>query len=101
MLCRVGRRDFLVVNGKPSNFSVPDLEIGRRIAHEDLAIQLLTGNSETLCAGGDFAVVLPGLGRKDEIGGVAAAVEKFKVVSVSKTSLPARIESFASNSTSV
>ncbi|MCA1433431.1 MULTISPECIES: methyl-accepting chemotaxis protein [unclassified Bradyrhizobium] len=35
-------------------------------------------------AGGDFSVVLPGLGRKDEVGGVAAAVEKFKVVSEQK-----------------
>ena len=31
-------------------------------------------------AGGNFAVVLPGLGRKDEIGDVASAVEKFKVM---------------------
>jgi methyl-accepting chemotaxis protein len=30
-------------------------------------------------ADGNFGVVLPGLGRKDEIGGVAGAVEKFKV----------------------
>jgi methyl-accepting chemotaxis protein len=35
-------------------------------------------------AGGNFSVVLPGLGRKDEVGGVAAAVEKFKVVSEQK-----------------
>jgi methyl-accepting chemotaxis protein len=35
-------------------------------------------------AGGNFAVVLPGLGRKDEVGGVAGAVEKFKVVSEQK-----------------
>ncbi|MHC2621570.1 methyl-accepting chemotaxis protein [Bradyrhizobium huanghuaihaiense] len=35
-------------------------------------------------AGGDFSVVLPGLGRRDEVGGVAAAVEKFKVVSEQK-----------------
>ncbi|MFZ5717498.1 MAG: methyl-accepting chemotaxis protein [Bradyrhizobium sp.] len=35
-------------------------------------------------AGGDFSVVLPGLGRKDEVGGVAAAVEKFKLVSEQK-----------------
>ncbi|MCP4620798.1 MAG: HAMP domain-containing protein [Bradyrhizobium sp.] len=35
-------------------------------------------------AGGNFAVVLPGLGRKDELGDVAAAVEKFKVVSEQK-----------------
>jgi len=35
-------------------------------------------------ADGNFAVVLPGLGRKDELGAVAAAVEKFKVVSEQK-----------------
>ena len=35
-------------------------------------------------AGGNFAVVLPGLGRKDEVGGVAGAVEKFKVVAEQK-----------------
>jgi methyl-accepting chemotaxis protein len=35
-------------------------------------------------AGGNFAVVLPGLGRKDELGAVAGAVEKFKVVSEKK-----------------
>ncbi|MBR1192079.1 HAMP domain-containing protein [Bradyrhizobium sp. AUGA SZCCT0240] len=35
-------------------------------------------------AGGNFAVVLPGLGRKDEVGGIAGAVEKFKVVAEQK-----------------
>jgi len=35
-------------------------------------------------AKGNFGVVLPGLGRKDEIGGVAGAVEKFKVVAEQK-----------------
>ncbi len=35
-------------------------------------------------AGGDFAVVLPGLDRKDEIGAVANAVERFKVLAVDK-----------------
>ncbi|MDN5004487.1 methyl-accepting chemotaxis protein [Bradyrhizobium sp. GCM10027634] len=35
-------------------------------------------------AGGDFSVVLPGLGRKDEVGEVAGAVEKFKIVSERK-----------------
>jgi len=35
-------------------------------------------------AEGNFAVVLPGLGRKDEVGDVAAAVEKFKLVSEQK-----------------
>src|SRR4029453_12394819 len=35
-------------------------------------------------AGGNFAVVLPGLGRKDEPRPVAGAVEKFKVVSEQK-----------------
>jgi len=35
-------------------------------------------------AEGNLAVVLPGLGRKDEVGDVAAAVEKFKIVSEQK-----------------
>jgi methyl-accepting chemotaxis protein len=35
-------------------------------------------------AGGNFDVVLPGLGRKDEIGDVAKAVEEFKVASAEK-----------------
>jgi methyl-accepting chemotaxis protein len=35
-------------------------------------------------AGGNFAVVLPGLGRKDELGHVAGAVENFKIVSERK-----------------
>jgi methyl-accepting chemotaxis protein len=35
-------------------------------------------------AGGDFEVVLPGLDRKDEIGAVANAVERFKVLAVEK-----------------
>jgi methyl-accepting chemotaxis protein len=35
-------------------------------------------------AGGNFAVVLPGLGRKDELGQVAGAVEKFKIVAEQK-----------------
>ena len=35
-------------------------------------------------AGGNFDVVLPGLGRKDELGEMAAAVEEFKVQAVAK-----------------
>ena len=35
-------------------------------------------------AGGDFEAVLPGLERKDEIGAVANAVERFKVLAVEK-----------------
>ena len=46
-------------------------------------MRVLTVAMEAL-AGGNFAVVLPGLGRKDEVGGVAGAVEKFKVVSEQK-----------------
>jgi len=38
----------------------------------------LSGSMQEL-ANGNFAVVLPGLGRKDEIGDVAQAVENFKV----------------------
>src|SRR6476659_6684103 len=35
-------------------------------------------------AEGDFDVVLPGLGRKDEIGDMAGAVEAFKLKAVEK-----------------
>ena len=35
-------------------------------------------------ASGNFDVVLPGLGRKDEIGEMAAAVEEFKLQAVAK-----------------
>ncbi|PMZ36712.1 methyl-accepting chemotaxis protein, partial [Pseudomonas sp. FW306-2-11AB] len=35
-------------------------------------------------ASGNFDVVLPGLGRKDEIGEMAGAVEEFKVQAVAK-----------------
>jgi methyl-accepting chemotaxis protein len=44
-------------------------------------------------AHGNFAVVLPGLGRKDEIGDVAAAVEMFKVKSAEKADHDARAQS--------
>jgi methyl-accepting chemotaxis protein len=43
----------------------------------------LTGAMKEL-ANGNFGVVLPGLGRKDEIGGVAEAVEIFKVKAAEK-----------------
>ena len=41
-------------------------------------MRALSASMEEL-ADGNFAVVLPGLGRKDEVGDVAGAVEKFKV----------------------
>ena len=43
----------------------------------------LTGGMRHL-AGGNFDVVLPGLGRKDEIGDIAGAVEEFKVKAAEK-----------------
>ncbi len=33
---------------------------------------------------GNFDIVLPGIGRKDEIGGIAAAVEEFKIRAADK-----------------
>jgi methyl-accepting chemotaxis protein len=35
-------------------------------------------------AGGNFSVVLPGLGRKDEVGEMAGAVEEFKLQAIAK-----------------
>jgi len=49
-------------------------------------IQALTAGMLEL-ANGNFAVVLPGLGRKDEIGEIAGAVETFKVKSAERRSL--------------
>jgi methyl-accepting chemotaxis protein len=46
-------------------------------------MRALSVSMEELAAG-NFAVVLPGLGRKDEVGDVAGAVEKFKVVAEQK-----------------
>jgi methyl-accepting chemotaxis protein len=46
-------------------------------------IRALSGAMNELAAG-NFSVVLPGLGRKDEVGDVASAVEKFKIVSEQK-----------------
>ncbi|CAN0450768.1 unnamed protein product, partial [Phaeothamnion confervicola] len=46
-------------------------------------MRALTAAMERL-AGGDFSVLLPGLGRKDEVGEIAGAVEKFKIVSEQK-----------------
>ena len=43
-------------------------------------------------AGGNFDVVLPGLGRKDELGEMAAAVEEFKVQAIAKAERDARAQ---------
>ncbi|HWM47798.1 MAG TPA: HAMP domain-containing protein, partial [Xanthobacteraceae bacterium] len=51
-------------------------------------MKALTGGMLEL-ADGNFDVVLPGLGRRDEIGDVAAAVEAFKVKSAEKARLEA------------
>jgi methyl-accepting chemotaxis protein len=48
----------------------------------------LTASMKELGAG-NFDVVLPGLGRKDEIGEIAGAVEDFKVKAVEKAALEA------------
>ena len=58
-----------------------------------LALLLGTGISRPMIAmckamrelaGGNFDVVLPGLGRKDELGEMAGAVEEFKLQAVAK-----------------
>src|SRR5262249_29148860 len=43
-------------------------------------------------AGGDFDIVLPGLGRKDEIGEIAAAVEVFKTKAIEKAETDAHLK---------
>jgi methyl-accepting chemotaxis protein len=69
------------------------LGIGGFLLGAVLAVLLGRGISrpmQTMCAamrrlaGGDFNVVLPGLGRRDEIGEMAAAVEEFKIQATRK-----------------
>lgn len=69
------------------------LGIGGFLLGAVLAVLLGRGISrpmQSMCAamrrlaGGDFDVVLPGLGRRDEIGEMAAAVEEFKVQAARK-----------------
>jgi len=69
------------------------LGIGGFLLGAVLAVLLGRGISrpmQSMCAamrrlaGGDFDVVLPGLGRRDEIGDMAAAVEAFKVQAARK-----------------
>jgi len=49
-------------------------------------------------AAGDFAVVLPGLGRRDELGDMAAAVEEFKVQAIAKAERDAAAQDAQSRS---
>jgi methyl-accepting chemotaxis protein len=51
-------------------------------------ISAMTAAMEKL-ASGDFGVVLPGLGRKDEVGGMAQAVERFKVKAIERARMEA------------
>ena len=69
------------------------LAIGGFLLGGALAVLLGKGISRpmtTMCkamrelAGGNFDVILPGLGRKDELGEMAGAVEEFKVQAVAK-----------------
>jgi methyl-accepting chemotaxis protein len=69
------------------------LAIGSIVLGGVLALLLGTGISRPMIAmckamrelaGGKFDVVLPGLGRKDELGEMAAAVEEFKIQAVAK-----------------
>jgi methyl-accepting chemotaxis protein len=54
-------------------------------------LRALTGGMREL-ASGNFDVVLPGVGRKDEIGGIAGAVDEFKVRLAEKMRLEAEKE---------
>ncbi|WP_439365243.1 methyl-accepting chemotaxis protein [Bradyrhizobium sp. DASA03005] len=69
------------------------LAVGGTLLGAVLALLLATGISRPMIAmckamrelaSGNFDVVLPGLGRKDEIGEMAGAVEEFKIQAVAK-----------------
>lgn len=57
-----------------------------------LAPILALGSSMRDLANGNFEVVLPGLGRRDEIGDIAAAVEQFKLKALEKARLDAELK---------
>jgi methyl-accepting chemotaxis protein len=72
---------------------VAALGIGSLILGSILALLLGNGISRPMrkmcaamreLAGGNFDIVLPGLGRKDEVGEMAAAVEEFKLQAIAK-----------------
>jgi methyl-accepting chemotaxis protein len=63
-----------------AGFAVLSLVSAARIAGPLVAMT----NAMVELARGNLAVVLPGLGRKDEIGEMAQAVETFKIVAVEK-----------------
>lgn len=65
--------------------SALSLLVGRSVSK---ALTAMTAAMRKL-AGGDFSVVLPGLGRRDEIGEMAQAVETFKVRAEEKARLEA------------
>jgi methyl-accepting chemotaxis protein len=52
-------------------------------------------------AGGNFDVVLPGLGRKDELGEMAGAVEEFKVQAIAKAERDAATQEAQNKAASV
>jgi methyl-accepting chemotaxis protein len=56
------------------------LLVARRVIQPLMTIQ----QAMLKLAGGDFNVILPGLDRQDEVGAIANAVEKFKVLAVEK-----------------
>src|SRR3954466_14000139 len=69
------------------------LAVGGTLLGAVLAFLLGTGISRPMIAmckamrelaGGNFDVVLPGLGRKDEVGEMAGAVEEFKMQAIAK-----------------
>jgi methyl-accepting chemotaxis protein len=52
-------------------------------------------------ASGNFDVVLPGLGRKDEIGAMAEAVEQFKITAIERARKEAELEADAKRTAAI
>ncbi len=89
---------------------VAALGIGSLILGSLLALLLGNGISRPMLkmcaamrelAGGNFEVVLPGLGRKDEVGEMAAAVEEFKLQAIAKAERDAAAHEEHNRATSV
>jgi methyl-accepting chemotaxis protein len=93
----VARRALVMAGLALSIIGAISIFVSRRMSR---AMRAMTGAMGEL-ASGNFGVVLPGLGRGDEIGDMAGAVEAFKVMAVEKAQREAQEKEAESHAAAV
>ena len=93
----VARRALVMAGLALSIIGAISIFVSRRMSR---AMRAMTGAMGEL-ASGNFGVVLPGLGRGDEIGDIAGAVEAFKVMAVEKAQREAQEKEAESHAAAV